>query len=67
MTDAVLRWIKTKWCDWTHGGGHIERDSECRINWRCSRCGRWSDYPVPKAEERRVVDRELDEWRKTHD
>jgi hypothetical protein len=43
-------------CRWLHGGGDISRDEQGRINWRCRKCGRWSDNPVPLDEERRTVD-----------
>lgn len=48
----VTRFFTRVWCDITHGGGRIERDSHGRINWRCARCGRWSDHPVPLKDER---------------
>lgn len=61
MTDdrKALAWIKKQWCAWTHGGGRIDRDPAGRINWQCSRCGRWSDYPVSRHDERRVIDSAL--------
>ena len=40
MTD----WIAKLWCGWFHGGGQIKRHYYTdRINWQCSKCGRWSD------------------------
>lgn len=54
----VLAW----WCNATHAGGHVTRDAKSRINWQCSTCGRWAT-PVSHDEERRVVNRELDEHR----
>ena len=48
------------WCDWTHGGGHIDRDVQGRINWRCGKCGRWSDSPVPLNEEAAVIKEQTD-------
>lgn len=56
--------IKVWWCSVTHGGGRIERDDQGRINWRCARCGRWSDHPVSRFEEARTVDREIEYCRK---
>jgi hypothetical protein len=38
------------WCGWFHGGGHIMRDSQDRLNWRCAKCGRWGDDPVSHEE-----------------
>lgn len=38
--------LKRWWCGLTHGGGVITRDPVGRINWQCSKCGRWSD-PIP--------------------
>ena len=57
MTRA-RRWrarLRKFWCNWFHGGGHVRRDVFGRISWRCAKCGRWSDYPVPTAEERAVI------------
>ena len=50
-----MNWIKGFLCSWTHGGGHIKRDSQRRINWQCKKCGRWSD-PVPFEQEKRMID-----------
>lgn len=50
-------WIKRLWCQWTHGGGTIERDDMGRINWRCAKCGRWSDKPVPLEDEAKFLSR----------
>lgn len=47
------------WCEWTHGGGHIERDPSGRVNWQCNRCGRWAQ-PVPIEDENARTT--LDEW-----
>lgn len=52
----MKKWLKRLMCDWTHGGGEIMRDDEGRINWRCGKCGRWSDKPVPVDDERRQTD-----------
>ena len=60
----AMRWVAKLWCEWTHGGGHIKRDAKGRINWQCSKCGRWSDYPVPLDEERRMTDRDIARARK---
>ena len=54
-------WLRQKWCDWTHGGGSIKRDSAGRINWQCRKCGRWSDSPVPLEQERKQTDAALKE------
>ena len=47
--------LQKLWCEWTHGGGHIQRDQQRRINWRCGKCGRWGDYPVPLKDERQAA------------
>lgn len=47
--------IKRLWCDWFHAGGHVERDPQGRINWRCITCGRWHVDPVPPEDEERAV------------
>lgn len=62
MADKIEA-LRALWCGWTHGGGRIERDPLGRINWRCAKCGRWSDNPVPIAEERRMTDEALAEYR----
>lgn len=51
-----MKWLQKILCDWTHGGGRILRDEHGRINWRCDKCGRWSDSPVPLEHERRQTD-----------
>ena len=48
--------LREFWCEWTHGGGRIDRDELGRINWRCSKCGRWSRFPVPLKDERSMTD-----------
>lgn len=55
----MFDWLKKTWCSWLHGGGDIHRDDQGRINWKCHKCGRWSDHPVPIEEEKRVVEREM--------
>jgi hypothetical protein len=54
--------IKTKlkrwWCGLAHGGGVITRDPEGRINWQCSKCGRWSDS-IPLSKESLMVDEDI--------
>jgi hypothetical protein len=40
------------WCDWTHGGGSVERDELGRINWQCRKCKRWGKHPVPLRSEK---------------
>ena len=54
-----MNWIKEFWCSWTHGGGHIKRDSHGRINWQCQKCGRWADT-VPLEQEKRMTDRAIE-------
>ena len=54
----MIRWLKALWCDLTHGGGHIVRDEQGLINWRCSKCGRWSGDPVSVEDEDHLFDRE---------
>ena len=56
-----MRFLKNMWCDLTHGGGRIERDEMGRINWRCAKCGRWSDFPVSHEDERRQTDAAISE------
>ena len=51
--------LRKLWCNLTHGGGRIERDDHGRINWRCAKCGRWSDNPVPLTHEAAMIDRDL--------
>ena len=46
--------LKALWCELFHGGGHIKRDSQGRINWQCQKCGRWAD-PVPLEQEQRMT------------
>lgn len=48
-------WIKivNLWCGWTHGGGHVKRDAQGRINWQCAKCGRWS-IPVSLEDEEQL-------------
>ena len=61
--NRVHAWLSTLWCDWTHGGGRIERDHLGRINWRCAKCGRWSDSPVSRVDEDATVLRDLEAYR----
>lgn len=51
----IIDGMKDLWCDWTHGGGNITRDSIGRINWQCAKCGRWSN-PVELADENDATD-----------
>jgi len=53
-----MSWLKQFWCSWTHGGGHIKRDSFDRINWQCCKCGRWSD-PIPLETEHRQTAKDM--------
>lgn len=50
--------LKLLWCDLFHGGGTIKRDHYGRINWQCSKCGRWS-IPVDKQTENQITDRSI--------
>lgn len=34
--------------------GDVQRDASGRVNWRCGRCGAWSN-PVPAEDEARVI------------
>lgn len=47
--------LKRLFCDWFHGGGDVVRDDQDRINWRCRKCGRWSDHPVSHEEEKAAI------------
>lgn len=51
----MIEWLRKRWCELAHGGGRIQHDPQGRVNWRCSRCGRWAD-PVPTDELQRIVD-----------
>jgi hypothetical protein len=53
-----MNWLKQFLCSWTHGGGHIKRDSQDRINWQCQKCGRWAD-PVPLETEHRQIAKDI--------
>lgn len=55
MGEGVVAWWTRFVCEWFHGGGQIDRDPQGRINWRCSHCGRWSDNPVPLADEHAAI------------
>lgn len=55
-----MNWLRQLWCSWTHGGGKIKHDSLGRINWQCSKCGRWADG-VPLKLEKELLDRQLKE------
>jgi len=46
----IATWRKM-WCAWFHGGGRLHRNNKGRLNWRCDKCGRWSDYPVSLKDE----------------
>ena len=48
-------WFYIKWCDLFHGGGQVTRDPYGRINWCCSKCGRWS-LPVDKLTEKLITE-----------
>lgn len=56
----MITWLKEKWCDWFHGGGHIKRDCYGRINWQCDRCGRWG-APVDKQTEALIIERDIEQ------
>jgi len=51
IAEIAARW----WCRWTHGGGRVERDEQGRLNWRCTKCGRWGDYPVSLKDEWQLI------------
>ncbi len=55
----MIETLKAWWCNVMHSGGSIERDSNGRINWQCSTCGRWSSNPVSHEDEQQVIDREI--------
>lgn len=61
-----MKWIKSFWCQLTHGGGRVKRDDQGRINWQCSKCGRWGDHPVEPEIERYVVQREIQKFNQSH-
>jgi hypothetical protein len=50
----IWRGLQDLWCGYTHGGGHVLRDSSGRINWQCAKCGRW-DTPVSPEDEASFV------------
>ena len=54
-----MNWLKQVLCSWTHGGGHIKRDLQGRINWQCQKCGRWAD-PVPLEQEQIMTTQALE-------
>lgn len=54
----MKEWMKTTWCSWTHGGGRIKRDTNDRINWQCSKCGRWA-VAVAQETENEILDRAI--------
>lgn len=56
---TLTGWIAEQWCAWTHGGGIIKRDDQGRINWQCSKCGRWAE-PVPLRDEADMIDRDIE-------
>ena len=56
----IARGLTKLWCEWTHGGGLLHRDGQDRLNWRCSKCGRWSDNPLPVRDEILAVRAELE-------
>lgn len=58
-----MTWLKKLICDFFHGGGTIRRDWYGRINWQCDKCGRWSDHPVPRDEERRFIDATIEDYK----
>lgn len=60
----MWQFLKATWCDMTHGGGRIERDHLGRINWRCAKCGRWSNSPVPLRDETEMIDRDIAQFAK---
>lgn len=61
----ISRGIAAEWCSWTHGGGRIERDPSGRVNWQCSKCGRWAE-PVSHADEANLLDRRIKSVQKSN-
>ena len=55
MARAMAYRMRALWCEWTHGGGQVERDGQGQINWRCSKCRRWGDHPVSPKDESSVT------------
>jgi hypothetical protein len=47
-------------CNWFHSAGRIDRDPKGRINWQCSICDRWSDYPVSIEHENKLIDSHIE-------
>ena len=50
--------LKDLWCGWFHGGGTVQRDDQYRLNWRCSKCGRWA-MPLSQEAEKRLTDKAI--------
>jgi hypothetical protein len=55
LPDELRRLAGNLWCDWTHGGGSVERDELGWINWQCRKCKRWGDHPVPLRSETTII------------
>lgn len=51
-----MDWFRKLVCHFFHRGGEVARDDQGRINWRCLKCGRWSDHPVGHEKELEVLD-----------
>lgn len=51
---ALREGLAALWCEWTHGGGYILRDPSGRVNWQCSKCGRWAQ-PVSETDEANLL------------
>lgn len=58
--NRAVQFFRVLWCDWTHGGGLIKRDSAGRINWQCSKCGRWSS-PISLEDEQAMTDLDIEQ------
>ncbi len=44
--DSLSDGLAVVCCQRRHGGGHLWRDEEGRLCWRCARCQRWGE-PIP--------------------
>lgn len=56
-----MKKLRVLWCNLAHGDGQVKRDSLGRINWQCSKCGRWMS-PVTPEEEASVVEADKQMW-----
>ena len=53
--------LKSVWCSYFHGGGYILRDQSGRVNWQCTKCGRWAN-PVSDSEEFNLLEISLKKY-----